>query len=88
MFEHIYDCPIETQISQLRLETIQAHNQAVIRAVGQIGVTITEDGLLAALNQDKARYEEAYKRGWADCEEKYKSQLERIKRIAETEVTT
>lgn len=67
----IYDCPIETTVGQIHTMISRDYTDSVLRAVGQIGIEINEKGLVEAINQDKKRYEEAYQRGWDDCQKHY-----------------
>ena len=48
-------------------KTAENLDDAVIQAVYQAGVTIDKEKLHQVLQADRARYEEAYRRGWKDC---------------------
>ena len=63
-----YDSPISTVISTLQpwMEKFgEQFDALVIKNVCSVGINIDKDKLLQALNQDKSRYEEAYRRGYA-----------------------
>ena len=79
---NIYDCPISEQIGELKMMMADEHDKMVLKAVQQIGIEIDRDSLIQAVNSDKKRYEEAYKKGYADCEEHYKKLLSQICRLA------
>jgi len=82
----IYDCPIETTIGQIHTMINKDYTDNILRAVGQIGIEINEKGLVEAINQDKKRYEEAYQRGWDDCQKHYSHLAEceeKLNKIAE-----
>ncbi len=74
----IYNCPIETQLSAVQTIMREEYDKRVLHTVQQIGIDIDKEGLIEALNQDRKRYEEAYKKGWEDCETHYKEKLRRI----------
>lgn len=77
----IYDCPISTSISQLQTMMTQEYNHQILKAVGQIGIQIDEDGLVQALNQDRQRYEEAYKAGYSACKKEYEERMLQIAKL-------
>ena len=79
---NIYDCPISEQIGQLKTMMANEHDRMVLKAVQQIGIEIDQEALIQAINSDRKRYEEAYKKGYADCEEHYKELLLQISRLA------
>ena len=79
-----YDSPINVftnEIHGIDLMVREECGKTIIRTVQKIGIDIDEEGLTAVLNQDKKRYEEAYQKGWQDCEEAYKEKLRRIEDI-------
>ena len=78
--EDIYNCPIETSISQIHMMVNDEYDRQIIKAVGQIGIEIDKNGLLEALNADRKRYNAAYKQGWEDCKKQY---IDRLKQISE-----
>ena len=45
-------------------------------------IEIDQESLIQAINSDRKRYEEAYKKGYADCEEHYKELLSQISKLA------
>lgn len=78
----IYDCPISEQIGELKMMMANEHDRTVLKAVQQIGIEIDQESLIQAIGSDRKRYEEAYKKGYADCEEHYKKLLSQISRLA------
>lgn len=79
---NIYDCPISEQIGELKMMMADEHDKMVLKAVQQIGIEIDQESLIEAINSDRKRYEEAYKKGYADCEEHYRKLLSQISRFA------
>ena len=84
--EDMYEAPISVQMGQIHTMINDGYTGAVMKAIAQIGVQIDKEGLLAALQNDRKRYEEAYRKGWSDCEKKYldspdKKKLVRIMEI-------
>lgn len=77
----LYDCPISTSISQLQTMMVEEYNHQVLKAVGQIGIKIDEDGLVKALNQDRQRYEEAYRAGYSACKKEYEDRMLKIAKL-------
>ena len=82
---NIYDCPISEQIGQLKTMMANEHDKMVLKAVQQVGIEIDQESLIQAIYSDKKRYEAAYKKGYADCEEHYKELLSQISRLASQE---
>ena len=83
MTDSYYDCPIHEQIGQLQTMMANEHDRMVIKAVQQIGIEIDQETLVQAIHSDRQRYEEAYRKGYAACEEHYKSILSQIKSLTE-----
>ena len=79
----IYDSPITEQISQLKMMMANEHDKTILKAVQQIGIEIDQESLVQAINNDRQRYEAAYKKGYADCEEHYKELFEKIMMLIE-----
>lgn len=79
--QSLYDCPISTSISQLQTMMTQEYNHQILKAVGQIGIKIDEDGLVQALNQDRRRYEEAYRAGYEACRKEYEDRMLKIAKL-------
>ena len=84
--ENMYEAPISVQMGQIHTMINEGYTGAVMKAIAQIGIQIDQDGLIAALQNDRKRYEEAYRKGWQDCEKKYldspdKKKLVRIMEI-------
>ena len=49
-----------------------------IQIAYKYGIDINEKELMQALKADRERYEEAYRRGWKDCEKRYKDAMRAI----------
>ena len=60
----MYDSPITMVTSEVYRKWGERIDELVMHAVNEIGVDIDKDKLVAALTQDKERYEEAYQRGY------------------------
>lgn len=82
MEDRIYDFPISEQIGALQTMMAEEHDKMILRAVQKIGIQIDQDSLVQAIKNDRQRYEEAYKKGYADCEEHYKELLSHIRELA------
>lgn len=80
----IYECPISEQIGELKMMMANEHDKMVLRAVQQVGIQIDQESLVQAINSDRKRYEEAYKKGYADCEEHYRELFEKINKLIES----
>ena len=76
--ERLYNCPISVQLDGFRIATERMMTDNVVKAVQNMQININENDLLEALNADKRRYEEAYKRGYEACRKKYETVLEEI----------
>lgn len=74
-----YDCPISETVDQLHLMMVEEHDKQIIKAVQQIGIQIDRDGLIAALRNDRDRYEAAYKKGYEDASQKYEARLKALR---------
>lgn len=79
--KHVYDLPISTSISQLQTLVTQEYDRQILKAIGQIGIEIDEDGLIKALNQDRRRYEEAYNAGYSACKKEYEDRMLKIAKL-------
>lgn len=80
---NIYDCPIHEQIGQLKTMMANEHDKMLFRAVQEIGIEIDQDSLVQAIQSDKKRYEDAYRKGYSDCEKHYKEIFERMRKMIE-----
>ena len=76
----IYDCPIHEQIGELKMMLADEHDRTLIKAVQQIGIEIDQESLVQAIQNDRQRYEEAYKKGYSDCQKEYEKK--KMKQIA------
>lgn len=80
-----YDSPIniymQRNIDSVAKEISEKENAYVMGCVHKIGVDIDEKALIAALQEDRERYEEAYHKGWRDCEKRYQAKMEAIMEI-------
>ena len=81
----IYNCPIQETIGTIQSMMATEHEQQILRIVQQVGITIDKNSLVEALQNDRHRYEEAYKKGYADCQKKYEDKLKRIADILDHE---
>jgi len=79
---NIYDCPISEQIGELKMMMADEHDKMILKAVQQVGIENDQESLVQAINSDRKRYEAAYKKGYADCEEHYKELLLQISKLA------
>ena len=82
MEDRIYDFPISEQIGTLQTMMAEEHDKMILRAVQKIGIQIDQDSLVQAIKNDRQRYEEAYKKGYADCERKFNGLLAKIRILA------
>ncbi len=85
MINDYYDCPIHEQIGQLKTMMANEHDKTIFKAVQEIGIEIDKEALIQAIHNDKQRYEEAYKKGYNDCQEQYEKVFESIRRLLSTE---
>ena len=74
-----YDCPISETVDQLHLMMVEEHDKQIVKAVQKIGIEIDRDGLIAALRNDRDRYEAAYKKGYEDATRKYEEKISTIR---------
>lgn len=80
----IYEPPIHETVGTLQTMMANEHDRVLIKAVQQVGIEIDQESLIEALHSDRKRYEEAYKRGYADCQEHYRQLLSQISKLAAT----
>lgn len=76
--ENIYDCPIHEQIGQLRTMMANEHDKMLMKAVQEVGIEIDKESLVQAIHNDRLRYEDAYKKGYADCKKEYEEKMKSI----------
>lgn len=62
----IYDSPIEIITNSIANQIAMEYDGQVIKAVQKVFVDVDKHKLEQALTQDKARYEEAYRKGQQD----------------------
>lgn len=84
MVKSIYDCPINEKIGQLKTMMANEHDRFLIKAVQEVGIEIDHESLVQAIHNDRQRYEEAYKKGYSDCQKEYEEKMKRIIDIATT----
>ena len=77
----IYDCPIHLQVGQIQSMMNKSIEDQVFKMVSEIGIEINRQGFIDAINQDRKRYEEAYRRGWEDCQSCYDDTLKAIAKL-------
>lgn len=82
----IYNSPINVQLGAVETMMRQEYDNQVMRAVAKIGIDIDKEGLVEAINNDRKRYNEAYRQGWADCKKYYQERLDAIAALATKEV--
>lgn len=58
------------KVNQISNEVAEDTDNFVFRAIQKVGVNVDRDKLIQALQADRARYEEAYRRGFEDCMKK------------------
>lgn len=61
-----YKSPIETIVSELRIEQVKKLEGDILHAVQEIGITVDKEQLLKALQYDRHQYEMGYKDGYDD----------------------
>lgn len=67
-----YESPITGYISQLSRQIIEQRESAVVAQINeQIGVNVDKTELIRALNYDRNQFNEGYKKGYRDAQEKY-----------------
>ena len=77
---NIYDYPADFHVGEPKIMHGRKLNRKVIKTVQQAGIEIDREGLIAAINNDRKRYDEAYNKGYYDCKKEYE---EKLKKIAE-----
>ena len=63
-----YDSPIgliSTTVQRIASEIGERTDEEVYKSILKVGVNIDKEKLISALKQDRQRYEEAYRRGYA-----------------------
>ena len=76
----MYEAPVQiVQTSQKILN--DAIEDGIMTAVCQLGFHVDKEQLISALSQDKRRYENAYQKGWNDCQSIYEEKLEQMRQI-------
>ena len=73
----MYESPFKVIVGELTVE----YENEVIKAIQKVGVTVDKDEILKALNADRTRYEEAYRKGFDDCRKQYERMMNRIDEI-------
>lgn len=61
--QECYDSPLDI-ITQMANQLMADMENGVVKAVNNVGINIDKEKLAQALQQDRARYEEAYRRGY------------------------
>ena len=74
--EDIYHCPITAQADAMRLIIHEEQEKQIIKAVQNIGIEINKEDLVQALNNDRRRYEAAWKAGYEACKQEYREKLQ------------
>ena len=73
----MYESPFKVIVGQIQI----AYEDEVVKAIQKVGVTVDKDEILKALNADRIRYEEAYRKGFDDCRKQYERMMNRIDEI-------
>jgi hypothetical protein len=76
-----YDFPIHEQIGELKTMMANEHDKMIMRVVQEVGIEIDRESLIEAIHNDRHRYEEAYKKGYSDCQKEYEEKMKRIANI-------
>lgn len=76
-----YESPISETINQMQTVMMEEHEQQIVKAVQSVGINIDRDGLIAALQNDRTRYELAYQKGYADAAVKYEEKISAIRAL-------
>ena len=80
-----YDCPIHEQVGSLKTMMANEHDRMVVKAVQEIGIEIDQDALVQAIRGDRQRYEEAYRKGYSDCQKHYEEKIKSVINILNPE---
>ena len=83
----IYDAPIHEEIGELKMMMAEEHDRMILKAVQQVGIEIDQQSLVEAIGNDRKRYEEAYRKGYLDCEDHYKELITEIIQKLSTAIT-
>lgn len=65
-YQNIWEAPIHTQVGEMKCMMANKFEQQVVKVVQEVGIEIDPKSLVEAINNDRRRYEEAYKRGFED----------------------
>ena len=63
--EDFYDSPLFIQADAMRILVKQEQERQILKAIQNIGIEINKEDLVEALNNDRRRYEDAYRKGYA-----------------------
>lgn len=74
----IYDSPIRPIVKTSNVSFGEECDNIMMQAVHEVSVDIDREALVQAILADKRRYEDAYKKGYSDCQEKCKQKLREI----------
>ena len=77
----IYNSPINTTIGAFHDQLVENYEDQVMKAVCRIGIDIDKQALIAALNQDRRRYEEAYRAGYSAAQQEYQDRMMQIAKL-------
>ena len=77
----IYDFPIHMQLGPLMTSVENEQGRIIMKAVHDVGIEIDRESLIKAIRNDRQRYEEAYRKGYSDCQKEYEEKMKRIANI-------
>lgn len=79
--ESYYESPISETVNQIQTAIMEEHERQIVKAVQSVRINIDRDGLIAALRNDRIRYEQAYQKGYADATRKYEEKISAIREL-------
>ena len=74
----MYESPIDLLMSNIQTQIIEQQEEAIYKAVFDIGVNVKKDELFRALAYDRNQYEAGYKDGKADAAPRWIPVTERL----------
>ena len=73
-----YESPIILITQQFQAKVNEEYDNHIMNIIESYGIYIDKDTLIAALNADRSRYEEAYQKGYNTCKQIYQEKLKQI----------
>lgn len=79
----MYKSPIETYMSQMRMEQEKRLESTIYRAVYDVGINVDKDELIKALRYDRGQYDTGYHDGynadkWVNCSDRLPDERETV----------